>query len=119
MKKTISFSFLHCFRYSQSFQMKGIGNYFVYFELQPIIPSDINALTLCSHRELLHMYDATHLINILQFLLQFQATFRCLVGLLLPQTKRHKRSFLCYPDEVITEQNNFLYYRLCVEIYLV
>jgi len=108
MLNTISFGFLHCFHYSQSFQMKGIDTYFAYLELQPIIPRDIKALTLCSHRQLLHMYDTTYLISILQFLLQFQATFQCLEGLWLPQANRHKHNFLCYPDKVITEQNKFL-----------
>jgi len=41
MLNTIDFGLIHCFHYSQTFQMKGIDTYFAYLELQPIIPRDI------------------------------------------------------------------------------
>ena len=44
--------------------MKGIDTYFAYLEHQPIIPRDKKALTLCYHRQLLHIFDTTHVINI-------------------------------------------------------
>jgi len=107
MLNTISFGLIHCFHYSQIFEMKGIDTYFAYLELQPIIPRDIKALIFCSHRQLLHMFGTRYLISILQFLIQFQLTFRCLVGLWLPEKNRHKHTFLYYPQKDITEQNTF------------
>jgi len=108
MLNSISFVLLHCSHYSQIFQMKGIDTYFAYLELQPIIPRDIKAPIFCSQRQLLHMFGTRYLISILQFLLQFQLTFRYLVGLWLPQKNRHKRTFLFYSEKAITEQNTFL-----------
>ena len=93
MLNTISFGLLHCFHYSQGFQMKSIDTYFACLQLQPIIPLDIKALNFWSHSQLLHMFSTRFLISILQSLLKFQATFRCLFGLWLPQANRHKHSF--------------------------
>jgi len=107
MLNSISFGLLRCFHYSNRFQIKGIDTYFAYLELQPIIPRDVKALIFCSHRQLLHMFGTRYLISMLQFLIQFQITFRCLVGLWLPQKNRHKHTFLCYPEKAITEQNAF------------
>jgi len=73
--------------------MKGIDNYFACLELQHIIPFHIKALALSSHRQLLHMFGTTHHTNILQCLLKFQATFRRLVGLWLPQTDRRTQTY--------------------------
>jgi hypothetical protein len=103
MLNTISFGLIHCFHYSQGFQMKGIDTYFAYLEIQLIIFRDIKALTFRSHRQLLHMFGTRYLISILQFLLRFQLTFRCLVGLWMPQKNRHKHTFLYYSEKATTE----------------
>ena len=103
MLNSISFGLLHCFHYSQGFQIQSIDTYFAYLQIQPIIPLDIKALNFWSHSQLLHMFSTRFLISILQSLLKFQATFRCLFGLWLPQANRHKRSFLYYPEKPITE----------------
>jgi hypothetical protein len=103
MLNTISFGLLHCFHYIQRFHMKGIDTYFANLQLQPIIPREIKALKFCVHRDLLHMSGTRYLISILQILLQFQLTFRCLVGLWMPQKSRHKHPFPCCPEKAITE----------------
>jgi len=108
MLNSISFGLLHCFHYSQGFQIQSIDTYFAYLQIQPIIPLDIKALKFWSHSQLLHMISTRFLISILQSLLKFQATFRCLFGLWPPQANRHKHSFLYYPKKPITEQNIFL-----------
>ena len=104
---TISIGLLHCFHYSQKFQMKCVDTYFACLQLQPIIPRDIKALKFCSHRKLLHTFGTRYLISIFRFLLQFQVTFLCPIGLWLPHTNRHKHTIHYYTEKAIIEQNTF------------